>query len=121
MSRSRKYGSRKRCVEEVNPSQEPARADKSPADMSMAELGQAIDSDCKQIGLTVAGVYKALTMAAAKLPDMDLDTERISITVNEGGIYVFVPLGQSDEDKDEDTEEYANGDYEEEGLLYDGD
>ena len=121
MSRSRKYRGRRGCEEKTDPRQEPARADKPPKDMTMAELGRAIDNDCRQIGLTVAGIYKALTMAAAKLPDMDLDTERISITVNEGGIYVFVPLGQSDEDKDEDTEEYANGDYEEEGLLYDGD
>ncbi len=63
-------------------------------------LGLLIDHGAARMGLTIAGVFKTLTEAAASLPDMDIDTEFIQLHVGKDSISVSIPLPGTDEAKD---------------------
>ncbi len=58
--------------------------------MSVEELVKAMDEDAKHIGLTIADLYRTVTMAMASLPDMELHTELIRLSVTDHGITVHV-------------------------------
>ena len=101
-------------------------------------LGLMIDRDAAHIGLTIADIFKTLTVAAAALPNMDLDTDSMYLSVDEDGIIVSIQFpkadgkrdvgkgkhgdgGHDDPGYDEDHDDFDFDDDDEEGLLYDGD
>ena len=94
---------------------------KIPEEMTIEELIEAMDEDAMRIGLTIAKLYRAVTTAMVELPDLELHTETICLSVDGGGITVHVcsphhECGQDDDcndDFDDDLDE------EEEGTIYD--
>jgi len=63
---------------------------KKPEDMTQEELRAAIDENAADIGLTIAALYKTVTMAVCHLPNMELHTESICLSVNDDGISVHI-------------------------------
>lgn len=97
---------------------------KMPEEMNIEELIEAMDEDAKRIGLTIADLYRTVTTAMAELPDMELHTAVISLSVNDCGITVHIgnphrrrgehdDFDDFDDDFDDDLED------EEEGTIYD--
>ena len=138
--RHRAYGNRKRSDYEQRTNQnvhhDKPKDEKKPQEDIMDVLEKVIDCEAARIGLTVADIFKTLTRAAATLPDIELDTEFMHLTIDEDGIFVDIPLPSEEKDAievkrsgkgniDLGYDEYAGdiNDYddEEEGLLYDGD
>lgn len=79
---------------------------------TLKEMEQKIDAGAAHIGLVVADIFTFLTKSAAMLPDMELHTENIDLTVNDSGIAVHINRSVHSVADDYD---------EEEGFLYDGD
>ncbi len=86
--------------------------DKKPENMTEEELVKAMDQDAKRIGLTIAELYRMVTMAMGSLPNMGLNTELISLSVTDRGITVRVGCDSHD------YHEYADDadDYEEDDM-----
>lgn len=79
---------------------------------TLKDMEQKIDAGAAHIGLVVADIFTFLTKSSAMLPDMELHTENIDLTVNDGGIAVHISRpANCDEDDYEEEEEF----------LYDGD
>lgn len=79
---------------------------------TLKEMEQKIDAGAAHIGLVVADIFTFLTKSAAMLPDMELHTENVDLTVNDSGIAVHI--SRSAHCGADDNEEV-------EGFLYDGD
>lgn len=79
---------------------------------TLKEMEQKIDAGAAHIGLVVADIFTFLTKSAAMLPDMELHTENIDLTVNDSGIAVHISRPTHC-----DADDYE----EEEEFLYDGD
>ncbi len=79
---------------------------------TLKEMEQKIDAGAAHIGLVVADIFTFLTKSAAMLPDMELHTENIDLTVNDSGITVRINRSAHC-----DADDYE----EEEEFLYDGD
>lgn len=79
---------------------------------TLKEMEQKIDAGAAHIGLVVADIFTFLTKSAAMLPDMELHTDTIDLTVNDSGIAVHISRPAH-----HDADDYE----EEEELLYDGD
>ena len=97
---------------------------KNPEEMNAEELIKAMDEDSARIGLVIADLYRTLVMAMKRLPDMELHTEYIDLTVNNQGISAFVAdLHRSDgyEGDDDRCEDDQDRDFadDEEGMIYD--
>ena len=93
---------------------------KKPEEMTPEELSKAIDEDAMGIGLAIATIYKTVTTATAHLPNMELHTETICLSVDDNGVSVHIgrPHGRHcGYDRDEDCDDF---DFEnEEERLYD--
>lgn len=89
--------------------------DKPKIDDTLKVLEKKIDAGAAHIGLVIADIFTFLTKSAAMLPDMELHTELLDLTVDDSGISVYIkhPDNRSKSDNDYDDEE--------EELLYDGD
>lgn len=79
---------------------------------TLKEMEQKIDAGATHIGLVVADIFTFLTKSAAMLPDMELHTDTLDLTVNDSGIAVHISRPAH-----HDADDYE----EEEELLYDGD
>ncbi len=79
---------------------------------TLKEMEEKIDAGAAHIGLVVADIFTFLTKSAAMLPDMELHTDTIDLTVNDSGITVHINRPAHC-----DADDYE----EEEELLYDGD
>ena len=97
---------------------------KNPEEMNAEELIKAMDEDSARIGLVIADLYRTLVMAMKRLPDMELHTDYIDLTVNNQGISTFVvDLHRCDgykgfDDRCEDDQDRRFAD-DEEGMIYD--
>ena len=94
---------------------------KMPEEMSIEELVEAMDKDATRIGLTIAELYRTVTMAMASLPDMELHTETICLSVDDRGITVHVGNPHRGSCKHDDFDDNDNQDDfdDEEGMIYD--
>lgn len=89
-------------------------ADKLHADDTLKMLERKIDAGASHIGLVIADIFTFLTKSAALLPDMELHTGLLDLTVDDSGISVYI--------KHTDSKSKSDNDYDdEEELLYDGD
>lgn len=89
-------------------------ADKFRANATLNVLEKKIDAGAAHIGLVIADIFTFLTKSAALLPDMELHTEQLDLTVDDNGISVYINHSDNiSEDNDYNDEE--------EELLYDGD
>lgn len=79
---------------------------------TLKEMEQKIDAGAAHIGLVAADIFTFLTKSAAMLPDMELHTDTLDLTVNDSGIAVHISRPAH-----HDADDYE----EEEELLYDGD
>jgi len=93
----------------------PPTETKSKTDDTLKKLEMKIDAGAAHIGLVIADIFTFLTKSAAMLPDMELHTELLDLTVDDSGISVRI-----NHPDDNDTED-SDYDDEEEELLYDGD
>lgn len=89
--------------------------DKPKIDDMLKVLEKKIDAGAAHIGFVIADIFTFLTKSAAMLPDIELHTELLDLTVDDSGISVYIkhPDNRSKSDNDYDDEE--------EELLYDGD
>lgn len=89
-------------------------ADKLHADDALRELKRKIDAGAAHIGLVIADIFTFLTKSAAMLPNMELHTELLNLTVDDRGISVYIkrPCNSGNGNDDYDDEEE---------FLYDGD
>ena len=87
---------------------------KSAKEMTREELSKALDEDFSGIGLTIAGIYKTLTTAMASLPNMELHTRQLCVSVGDDSISACIHLNSED-----GCDRYQDDD--EEGYIYDGD
>ena len=98
---------------------------KNPEEMNVEELIKAMDEDAARIGLVVADLYRTLVTTMKELPDMELHTEFICLTVNDDGISAFVGDRHRCEGHDRSGDFYDKDSYDkdfaddEEGMLYD--
>ena len=96
-----------------------------PMKMTIEELENAMDEESKQIGLTIADLYRTAVTAMLTLPDMSLQTREIHLSVNKDGITIHVghprKHGKCDDRKDCEEHDGYDGDEfdEEEGRIYD--
>ena len=87
------------------------------------KIGAELDERAADIALTISDLFKFMSMSAALLPDMELDTGTMRLKVNDNGVFFGICYPESRkhrqcpgccEEPDEDFDD-------EEGLLYDGD
>lgn len=90
-------------------------SDKSETDDALKVLERKIDEGASHIGLVIADIFTFLTKSAAMLPDIELHTELLDLTVDDCGISVQIRY------PDNGSENDADYDDDEEELLYDGD
>lgn len=99
-------------------------ADNFRTDDTLKILERKIDAGASHIGLVIADIFIFLTKSAAMLPDMELHTKLLNLTVDDSGILAHIThpdcrdccdFGDEPDDADDDNN------YDEEGLLYDGD
>lgn len=79
---------------------------------TLKEMEQEINAGAAHIGLVVTDIFTFLTKSAAMLPDMELHTDTIDLTVNDSDIAVHISRPAH-----HDADDYE----EEEEFLYDGD
>lgn len=89
-------------------------ADKFHADNTLNTLERKIDEGAANIGLVIADIFTFLTKSAAMLPDMELHTGLLDLTVDDSGISVYIKHSDNVSEDDDYNDE-------EEELLYDGD
>lgn len=88
-------------------------ADRFRTDDTLKMLERKIDAGAAHIGLVIADIFTFLTKSAAILPNMELRTELIDLTVDDNRISVYI--------RRSDSTDNENYDDEEDELLYDGD
>lgn len=114
---------------------------KTPDELLTEKLSEAIDLEGMAIGLVIADLFKTVSLAAVRLPNMELYSDMISVIVDDDSITVSITglnpesdanhspkhgkvrchgcnddPGYEEEDYDPNTD-----DDDEEGLIYDGD
>ena len=91
--------------------------------MSMEELGKGIDREMAAAGLVIGDLFKTVSIAATHLPNMELHTDVLHVTVDEDSISVTVSGLSSGhrhfEDEGVDDGEYGYGEDDEEERIYD--
>ena len=98
---------------------------KNPEEMNAEELIKAMDEDSARIGLVIADLYRTLVTAMKELPDMELHTEFICLSVNDDGISAFAGDRNHSDGRARSCDRYDKDDYDrdfaddEEGMLYD--
>ena len=95
----------------------------------LKKLEAEMDKGAADIAITISEMFRFMTLSAAMLPNMELDTGLFRLKVDDGGIFFEInhPFRKR---KERDTCEDCDGctvepdnddDDDEEGLLYDGD
>lgn len=84
-----------------------------------------MDKRAADIALTISDLFKFVSMSAALLPDMELDTGIMRLKVDDDGVFFEISYPESRKRRQcpgycEEPEDDFDDD-EEEGLLYDGD
>ena len=93
---------------------------------TLKEIGAVLDKQAAGVAQTVTDMFKFMSLTAAVLPNMELDTGIFHLKVDDGGIFFKInhPFRKDKQgDTYEDDSEEPDNDYDddEEGLLYDGD
>lgn len=93
---------------------------------ALKEIGTMLDKQAAGVAQTITDMFKFMSLTAAVLPNMELDTGIFHLKVDDGGIFFKINhLFRKDKQGDtyEDDFEEPDNDYDddEEGLLYDGD
>ena len=93
---------------------------------TLKEIGAVLDKQAAGVAQTVTDMFKFMSLTAAVLPNMELDTGIFHLKVDDDGIRFEInhPFRKDKQcDTYEDGTEEPNNDYDddEEGLLYDGD
>ena len=88
------------------------------------EIEEAMDKRAADIALTISDLFKFVSMSAAILPNMELDTGTMRLKINDDGIFFGISYPDSHKNRRcpgccEDPDDEFDDD--EEGLLYDGD
>lgn len=98
---------------------------KNPEEMNAEELIKAMDEDSARIGLVIADLYRTLVTAMKELPDMELHTEFICLSVNDDGISAFAGDRNHSDGRDRCSDCYNKDGFtrdladDEEGMIYD--
>ena len=94
---------------------------------TLKEIGAVLDKQAAGVAQTVTDMFKFMSLTAAVLPNMELDTGIFHLKVDDDGIlfeinHPFRKDKQRDFSDDCCTEEPSDDyDDDEEGLIYDGD
>lgn len=87
---------------------------KTETNNTLKAMEKKIDAGAAHIGLVIADIFTFLTKSAAMLPDMELHTELLDMTVDDSEISVCIKHSDNSGEDDDYNDE-------EEELLYDGD
>lgn len=95
-------------------------------DDRLKAIGTVLDKHAAGIAQTVTDVFKFMSLTAAMLPNMDLDTGVFRLKIDDDGVFFALtyPGGRKNKERENDgisDQAPDNYDDEEEGLLYDGD
>lgn len=93
---------------------------------TLKEIGAMLDKQAAGVAQTVTDMFKFMSITAAVLPNMELDTGIFHLKVDDDGIFFEInhPFRKDKQcDTYEDDSEETDNDYDddEEGLIYDGD
>lgn len=93
---------------------------------ALKEIGTMLDKQAAGVAQTITDMFKFMSLTAAVLPNMELDTGIFRLKVDDDGILFEInhPFRKDKQgDTYEDDSEEPDNDYDddEEGLLYDGD
>lgn len=93
---------------------------------TLKEIGTMLDKQAASVAQTITDMFKFMSLTAAVLPNMELDTGIFHLKVDDGGIFFEInhPFRKDKQsDTYEDSAEEPDNDYDddEEGLIYDGD
>ena len=93
---------------------------------ALKEIGTMLDKQAAGVAQTVTDMFKFMSLTAAVLPNMELDTGIFHLKVDDDGIlfeinHPFCKGKQGDTYEDDSEEPDNDYDDDEEGLLYDGD
>ena len=93
---------------------------------ALKEIGTMLDKQAAGVAQTVTDMFKFMSLTAAVLPKMELDTGIFHLKVDDDGIlfeinHPFRKEKQGDTYEDDSEEPDNDYDDDEEGLLYDGD
>ena len=93
---------------------------------TLKEIGAVLDKQAAGVAQTVTDMFKFMSLTAAVLPNMELDTGIFHLKVDDDGIlfeinHPFRKEKQGDTYEDDSEEPDNDYDDDEEGLLYDGD
>ena len=86
----------------------------------LAKLESAMDKRAAGVARTVMDMFKFMSLSAAMLPNMEMDTGIMRLKVDDDGIFFEIAYPESRK-RGVCDEEPDNCDDDEEGLLYDGD
>ena len=112
-------------TEDRKTQQSAGRADIKGQD-ALKEIGTMLDKQAAGVAQTVTDMFKFMSLTAAVLPNMELDTGIFHLKVDDDGILFEIShpfRNEKQGDTYEDDSEEPDNDYDddEEGLLYDGD
>ena len=93
---------------------------------TLKEIGAVLDKQAAGVAQTVTDMFKFMSLTAAVLPNMELDTGIMRLKVDDSGVLFEIndPYRMRKTiRKDENCGEEPDNDFDddEEGLLYDGD
>ena len=93
---------------------------------ALKEIGTMLDKQAAGVAQTITDMFKLMSLTAAVLPNMELDTGIFHLKVDDDGIFFEInhPFRKDKQcDTYEDGAEEPDNDYDddEEGLIYDGD
>ena len=80
----------------------------------LKKLEAEMDKGAADIAITISEMFRFMTLSAALLPNMELDTGIVRLKVDDNGVFFEIshPFRKQHDGYDDD---------EEEGLIYDGD
>jgi len=94
----------------------------------LKKLEAEMDKGAADIAITIAEMFRFMTLSAAMLPNMELDTGIVRLKVDDNGIFFEVnhPFRKQRKNRKcyrphDFREGYDGYDDDEEGLIYDGD
>lgn len=70
------------------------------ADKTLKEMEKQMDRDAAEIGVTIAGLFRMLTIAYLTIPPMEYHSDSICVVRGENGITVTVRKPDVDDDCD---------------------
>ncbi|MBP0975413.1 MAG: hypothetical protein J6P20_05050 [Oscillospiraceae bacterium] len=94
----------------------------------LKKLEAEMDKGAADIAITIAEMFRFMTMSAVMLPNMELDAGIVRLKIDDNGIFFEVnhPLRKQRKNRKYCTphdfrEEYDGNNEDEEGFIYDGD